>query len=296
MEYRYECGMSVRHVMKKTVVTSSTTMTSSESGTERMRSLIEMDVKAQPGFPRHDVKMFAIDGYSKISSESFSYKSINNNYTSVYERSVSNKIIGGGDDNRKFIEHYTKTSGRGDEQPVVVVMRERSQLHAPEWLEERKSSTTEKQDVEISNINVFLKYPSYYTPGKNETEDKVNESKIQAEVAKREKPDIPVIPDEEDEGEDEDEEDSEEEYDEFEEEFVVMEVRRKPVWHRGLEMPKPQPEKVGIPIEDLLELPTPKADQESAPEEKLIDEKIDSVERPPVVHAELPDFCILDNL
>ena len=451
--------------MKKTVVTSSTTESSSESESpERKRSLVEMQAKGQPAFPRHDVKMFARDGYS-MSSESFSYKSVNNNnHSSVYERSITTKTIGGGDENRIYLEHFTKSSD--DEQPIVVmvkgrsqigvpdwleerkspekerrdvdsnicvflkyplgysptrveprdranesrirpevakrdkqeipvlldedhdksdeqivvVMRDRSQIGVPDWLEERKSPGTQRRDVAISNINVFLRYPRGYSPRKGEPRDRANESRIRPEVAKRDKQEIPVLPDEDDgkgksdeqivvvmrntsqfdvpdwleerespgtqrrdvdisninvflryprgysprkveprdraneswvrpevakrdkqqipviPDEDEDEEESDEEYDEFEEEIVVMNVRRNPIWRKGLEIPKPQPQKAGLPIEDLLEIPTLQTQQESTPDELLIDEKIESVERSPVVFAEFPDLGILDNL
>ena len=488
MEYSSECGMSVRQVMKRTVVTSTTTTSSGIESDRGNRSLVEMTTKQAPGFPRHDVKMFARDEFSTMSSGSFSNG--RNSYGSVYERSFTTKTIGGGGESRRFIEHITKPSGggdehpivlvrkersqidlpewmrerkspnaerrgvdlfnvnvflkypsgyslskrkpeadgvnenkirpevakrdkteipmipddeeeeeehitkpsdRGDEHPIVLVRKERSQIDVPEWMEERKSPNAERRGVDISNLKVFLKYPSGYSLRKRKPEaDRVNESKIRPEVAKRDKTEIPMIPDDEEEEEehitkpsdrgdehpivlvrkersqidvpewmeerkspnaerrgvdisnlkaflkypsgyslrkrkpeadrvneskirpevakrdkteipmildddDEEEEESDEEYDEFEEEIVIVDIRRKPIWRKGLEIPKPQPQKAGVPIEDLLEIPTLKAKQESAPD-KSIDEKIDSTERPPVVFAELPDFGVLENL
>lgn len=252
-----------------------------------------MSAKGVPGFPRHDVKMFPREEFSSMSSESFSYNSNSNHFGSVYGRSVTTTTtIGGDGENRRFIEHFTKSCGRGDEQPITVVMKERSRSDLPEWMEVRASPETERRNVDSYNISVLLKYPGYYTLRKTESDDNANESKIHPEVAKREKAEI-VLSLEED---DEDEEESDEEYDEFEEEIVVVDVRRKPVWRRGLEIPKPQPQKVGVAIEDLLEVPMLQAKQESADDQLLIDEKIEHVERPPVVYAELPAFGVLDHL
>ena len=388
MEYSSGRGMSVRQVMKRTVVTSTTT-TSSEIESDRgKRSMVEMTTKQAPGFPRHDVKMFARDEFSTMSSGSFSNGSYS--YGSVYERSFTTKTIGGGGESRRFIEHITKPAGREDEDPIVLVRKERSQIDVPEWMRERKSPNSERRDIEISNINAFLRYPSdCYSLRKRKPEaDRINEGKIRPEVAKRDKTEIPLILDDDEEEEEritkpfrggdehpivlvrkersqidvpewmeerkspnakrrgieisninaflrypsdyfslrrrtpeadrvneskirpevakrdkteipmildddeEEEEESDEEYDEFEEEIVIVDVRRKPIWRKGLEIPKPQPQKAGVPIEDLLEIPTLKAaKQESAPD-KLIDEKIDSMERPPVVYAELPDLSV----
>ena len=284
MEYSFECGMRVRFVMKKTVVTSSTTTTSSG----RKRSLVEIEPRGEP-FPRHDVKLVPKENYSIMSSESFCSFDINNNYDSVYERSVTTKTTEGSE-NRRFIE-FTKSSGHVDEQPIVVIIKNRTQVDAPEWMEKRQYSAIERR--EILNPEHFLKYPKDYSTKKKETEDIANESKIRPDDAKRDKQVIPVLPDEED--DEDDEEESVEEYDEFEEEIVVVNVTRKPTWRKGLEIPKPQPEKDGIPIEDLLEIPTLEDKRESVLDELLIDEEIESVERPPVVFAELLDFSILDN-
>ena len=70
-----------------------------------------------------------------------------------------------------------------------------------------------------------------------------------------------------------------------------MEVTRKARFPKALETPKPEPEKVGVPIEDLLEIPTLQVQQESAPVDELFfEEKIEAVERQPQVFSGAPDF------
>ena len=64
-------------------------------------------------------------------------------------------------------------------------------------MKERESPESE-QEVGISNINVFLKYPTNYTSRKKEPDDKLTESKIYPEVAKRNKQVFPILTDEED--------------------------------------------------------------------------------------------------
>ena len=145
------------------------------------------------------------------------------------------KTIGEGEN--RFVEYFTNSSDHGNEQPFVVVMRNKSQIIVPGWMVERKSQETEYRDVESSNIDVFRKYPNDYSMKKEEPEDKVSEDKILPEVAKRDKRVIPVLLTEEDD-EDDEEEESEEEYDEFEEEIVVIDVRRKPMWRKSLKNSK----------------------------------------------------------
>ena len=62
----------------------------------------------------------------------------------------------------------------------------------PEWMEVRKSPESE-QEVDISNIDVFLKYTSDFIPEKKGPEKTVNESEIYPEVAKRDKQVIPAV-------------------------------------------------------------------------------------------------------
>ncbi|XP_068677847.1 protein starmaker-like isoform X2 [Montipora foliosa] len=226
-------------------------------------------------------------------------------YSSVYKSTVVTKTTGGGE-NGSVVERFTTSSD--DKDPIMVVKRDR-QINMPDWMEEGKSPGTKSQDVSNSNIRIFLKYPGNDAKDKRKQDEIANESKILPEVAKQDKPDIflldlenvvkeiekeksevkkmdqevkPVAPeptsgsDDEDESEDEDEEG---EYDEFEEELVIIEVNRKYRYPKGLEVPKSEPEKVGIPIEDLLNVPTMQLEQESAPDEKLvIEEKIVPVE------------------
>lgn len=217
-------------------------------------------------------------------------------YSSVYKSTVVTKTTGGGE-NGSVVERFTTSSD--DKDPIMVVKRDR-QINMPDWMEEGKSPGTKSQDVSNSNIRIFLKYPGNDVKNKREQDEIANESKILPEVAKQDKPDIflldledavkkiekeksevkkmdqevkPVAPeptsgsDDEDESEDEDEEG---EYDEFEEEIVIIEVNRKYRYPKGLEVPKSEPEKVGIPIEDLLNFPTMQLEQESAPDEKLV--------------------------
>jgi len=138
-----------------------------------------------------------------------------------------------------------------------------------------------------------LKYSNCYVPKLVSPDPrKVQyESTIRPEIAKRDNS-VPLLQDFEDDDED-DEDDEEEEYDEFEEVIVIVDVRRKPVWHRGLELPKAEQQKVGVPIQDLLQLPTRRVKRESAQDKlsidnnsndiTIIDEKIESVQRHAVV-------------
>ena len=295
----------------------------------KQESLINVEIKGQSNeraFPRHDLtKTVENKGHTIITTESSGGNKNGDSYSSVYKRTVVTKTIGGGE-NRRLVEQATKSSGRNSEHPIVVAKKDNSQIDIPEWIEERKSPETQRRHPGMSDISVHLKYPSDYAPKKKEPEERVNESKIRAEVSKRDKPDISILslddvveekekgkeevkksektevhsappqPASGDSEEEDDDDEEEEEYDEFEEEIVVLEVKRRPRYHKGLETPKPEPEKVGVPIEDLLEIPTLQVDQESAPEDELpIDEKIEAVQRPPVVFCELPDFGILGN-
>ena len=255
--------------MKKTEITST-------SPTTRFQS----QSAVKQSFERRDVKKFSKEVYSTLSSESFSFKSMNTQYSSVYERSFTTKSIGGGE-TRRYLESHTKTSDRSDEQPLVAVVKDKSQVNVPEWLEEQNSPELKRRGVNSLNIDIFLTYPSNSTERKNGHEDTARESMIRPEVAKRDEQVIPVFPVEDDYEEDED--------DEFEEEIVVVDVVRHPLWRKGLQIPKPQPKKAGKPIADLLEVPTLQPKQKSTSEDLLIDEKVESVERPHMVFAE-PDF------
>lgn len=291
----------------------------------REERLINFEVKGE-AFPKHDVKTVENKGYTTtITTGSPGGKTEGNSYSSVYKRTVVTKTIGG-PENRSVVEHST-TSSRGEgEQPIWVVKKEKSKFDVPEWMEESKSPEEKRKNPELSDISVQLKYPGGYKSQMKEPDEKANESKIRPAVATREKPDISILSlekiarenekkkdeikgsektevqstppladkeadDDDEDEEEEDEEEDEEEYDEFEEEIVVMEVTRKARFPKALETPKPEPEKVGVPIEDLLEIPTLQVQQESAPVDELFfEEKIEAVERQPQVFSEAPDF------
>ena len=279
-------------------------------------SRVKLHIKGQP-FQTHNINMSERRGHTTITTGS----SASDNPTSntVYQRSVITKTIGGGDGGTKIVEHSTKTSTHDGEHPIMVVKKEKSQINMPEWMVKQSSPETKGKTAEMSDINIHLKYSSDYNPKKKDLEPSVNENRIHPKVAKQDKPEIsmltlgdvvnekekgdekkadkteeksepPQAADEEDEDEDDDDdEDEDEEVDEFEEEIVVMEVRRKPRYHKALEIAQPEKKKAGIPIEDLLELPTMEVAQESAPDENLIDEKVEAQERQPIEY-EAPDI------
>ena len=176
--------------------------------------------------------------------------------------------------------------------PVLSVQREKPAFVTPEWMEERPSPKTRRRNPEVSDISNLLKYLNSYVP-KMVSPDPVKvqyESTIRPEVAKRDNS-VPLLQD----FEVDDEDDEDEEYDEFEEVIVIVDVQRKPVWHRGLELPKAETQKVGVPIQDLLQLPTRRVKRESAQAKlsvdsnsndiTIIDEKIEFVQRPVVVQV-----------
>ena len=249
--------------------------------------------------------------------------------SSVYKKSVVTKKMDG-DENRSELQRSTTSSD--DENQIVVVKTDRK-IDMPDWMEESKSPGTKRQNLDSSDISIHLKYPTKDVTDKKEPGEKAKESKIQAELAKRDRPDIsidddlkdllkhkenekpevkrtekemkPASPeptpdddedDENEDDEDEDDEDEEGEYDEFEEEIVIIEVNRKYRFPKGMEAPKPVPEKVGIPIEDLLEIPIMQIQQESTPDDKHLmeEEDIESTERPPIVFSE-PDWTLLNK-
>lgn len=250
--------------------------------------------------------------------------------SSVYKKSVVTKKMDG-DENRSELQRSTTSS---DDKNQIVVVKTDRKIDMPDWMEESKSPGTKRQNLDSSDISIHLKYPTKDVTDKKEPGEKAKESKIQAELAKRDRPDIsidddlkdllkhkenekpevkrtekemkPAPPeptpdddedDENEDDEDEDDEDEEGEYDEFEEEIVIIEVNRKYRFPKGMEAPKPVPEKVGIPIEDLLEIPIMQIQQESTPDDKHLmeEEDIESTERPPIVFSE-PDWTLLNKL
>lgn len=217
--------------------------------------------------------------------------------SSANQRSIVTETIGGGKaltEGRRALEHPTTFPDHGDdtESPVMVVQKDKSQVEMPEWMEERKSPETRRRSREILDISYLLKYPKSGRKKDRPDPRRVQyESTIRPEVAKRDKAVISMLSLEDSDDEDDD--------DEFEEVIIVMDVQRRPIWRRGLERARPEPQKVGVPIEDLLKdlkPPTPKVKRESTPDGHSIDEKIESVERPPAVHEAMDLAGILENL
>lgn len=282
-------------------------------------SHVKVDIKGQP-FQTHNINMFERRGHTTITTDTSAGANPTATNT-IYQRSVITKTIGGGEGGTKIVERSTKTSSHGGEDPTMIVKKEKSEINVPEWMVEQSSPEAKDKTPEMSDINIHLKYSSEYNPKKKDLESSVNESRIHPEVAKRDKPVISMLTlgdvvkeiekgdeketkkteekpappqaaaeededkDDDDDDDDDEDDDDDGEVDEFEEEIVVMEVRRKPRYHKALEIAKPVKEKVGIPIEDLLELPTIEVAQESAPDHDLIDEKVEAVERQPTPYV-----------
>lgn len=291
LEYSYGQAMRVQHAAKENGFISNANSTSflSESKQQK-RSHVDMVTNESSVFSRNGVKSYNVKLFTitKMSSESFSYISTNNHHSTFHEFKVLSEVTGGDGENRRFIEHFTKSSGAKVEQQIVVVMREKPE-EVTQQMQELESSTKELDNADIFSISDLLKYPSDYAPKTKVSKTKVKEGDIQLEKNKFNKMELTVS------AEEDEEEESDDEYDEFEEEIVIVDVRRKPFWRKGLEIPKPPPEKVGIPIEDLLEIPTLNTTQESCPDEFLIDEKVDYVENPPVLNAEFPSLSAWES-
>lgn len=81
--------------------------------------------------------------------------------------------------------------------------------------------------------------------------------------------------------------------DECEEEIVATIGMRKEYFPDWLEIVQPEPEKIGVPIEDILATPTKQleTDEPDPKDEVLVDEEeIEAKERPPVVReTHVPD-------
>lgn len=254
--------------------------TSTKTTSVRKKSEAKMELK-RPPFGLYKITMFCPQDHASTTESrqwhssangGISYKSLK--YQSVFSETI--RLGGNG--------HH------GGESSVEVVTEENPAFVTPDWMEERSSLETKRRNPEVSDINNLLKYPNSYVP-KMASPDPMKvpyESTIRPEVAKRDNS-VPVLQD----FEVDDEDDEDEEYDEFEEVIVIVDVQRKPVWHRGLELPKAETQKVGIPIQDLLQLPTRRVKRESAlgklsidsnnNDITIIDEKIEFVQRPAVV-------------
>lgn len=284
--------MRVQQTVKEKGAISNTNSTSFQSASKQQkRSLVGMVTNESSAFPKNGVKSYNVKLFTitKMSSESFSYTSTNNHYSTFHEFTVLSEITGGDGENRRFIEHFTKSFGVRVKQQIVIVMREKPEEEVTQQMQELESSTKELNNANVLSISDLLKYPSDYAPKRKVSKTKVREGDIQLEKSKFNKMDVTVSVEEDE------EEESDEEYDEFEEEIVIVDVRRKPLWRKGLEIPKPPPEKVGVPIEDLLEILTLNKTQESCPDELLINEKVDYVENPPVLNAEFPGLSFWEN-
>ena len=171
--------------------------------------------------------------------------------------------------------------------PVLPVQKEKPEFVTPEWMEERPSPETKHRNPDVLDINILLTYPSGYVPKRNAPDPRKMqyESTIRPEVAKRDNS-APVLRDEDFEEDDDDE---------FEEEIIVVDVQRQPLWRKGLAKPKPERPKVGVPIHHLLQLPARRVKQESVPDRFFIDEKVESVQRPPMNYEAVDLKSILEK-
>ena len=182
---------------------------------------------------------------------------------------------------------HPEVTKRDNAVPVLPVQKEKPEFVTPEWMKERPSPETKRRNPEVLDINILLKYPSGYVPKSSAPDPKrvQYESTIRPEVAKRDNS-APVLRDEDFENDDDDE---------FEEVFVVVDVQRKPLWRKGLAKPKPERPKVGVPIHHLLQLPTLRVKREPAPDRLFTDEKVESVQRPPMNYEAMDLKGILEN-
>ena len=303
MAYLERNESQTRRVVQSSM-TSTTTRTSSVRRASSERSEVKMEIKG-PAFEQQEITMFTRHGFTP-STESRQWQSSGNtriNYSSFDQQSLVFDTSSGGRalaEGRSVAEHRTKSPDRSNEPhspPVEVVLKEKSQFKIPEWMEEKKSPEEKRKSSYTSQINLLLKYPTNYSPKRNSPDPKKvqHERPIHPEVTTREKAAIPILSLDDFNKEDEDDDDGDDD-DEFEEVIVVMDVQRRPIWRKGLEKPKPQAVKAGVPVEDLLQVPTPKVKRETVPDKLSIDERIEYVERPPLVHEALDLAGILDNL
>ena len=238
----------------------------------------------------HDTREFSRQDHASM-TESRSWHSVNNrgiNYNSHNQPTLATEMIGGGKAMRAM-GHPTMSADSDDESSVVVVQKEKPTFVTPDWMEERPSPETKRRNPDVLDINILLKYPSGYVPKRNTPDPrKVQyESTIRPEVANRDNS-TPVLRVEDFEDDDDD--------DEFEEVIVVVDVQRKPLWRKGLAKPKPERPKFGVPIHNLLQLPTRRVKREPAPDNLFTDEKVESVQRPPLNYEAMDLEGILKNL
>ena len=290
-----------RRVVRTSMV-STTTRTTSLRRVSSERREVKMEIKGSP-FPAQEVNLFTRHVFDS-STESMRWQSGSNNsidFNSFDRRSLPFNTSGVGrtqTEARGMTENGSKSSSRDYEPPMEAVVKEKSDIQTPEWMEEKQSPEPKRKIYDTALIDLLLKYPLDNSPNASILDPKKTkyESRIRPEVAKREKAAIPILS--LDDFDKKDDNDDDDDYDEFEEVIVVMDVQRKPIWRKGLEKPKPQPFKVGTRVEDLLQLPAamPKVKSYNDTDKSSVDEKIESVERPPVVHEGLDLEGILENL
>lgn len=285
-----------RRVVQSSMVSTATRTTSVRRVTSES-SEVKMETK-RSSFPAQEVTLFTRHGFDS-STEFRRWKSSSSNsieFNSFDQRSLLFNTSGGNrrlNEARDVTEHGSKSPDRDREPPLKAVVKEKSEIQTPDWMEEKESPELKRKIYDTATIDLLLKYPLDNSPKANilDLRKTKYESPIRPEVAKREKAAIPILSLDDFDKQDEDDED-----DEFEV-IVVLDVQRRPTWRKGLERPKPQPVKVGARVEDLLQLPgKPKVKPESDLDMSAVDERIEYVERPLVAHEGLDLTGILDNL
>lgn len=237
----------------------------------------------------HDTRAFSRQDHTSVTESRLWYSVANRgiNYNSFNQPLRASEMIGG-DKVMRSMGHPTMSADLDDESSVVVVQKEKPALETPDWMEERPSPEPKRRNPDVLDINILLKYPSSYVPKSNAPDPRrvQYESAIRPEFAKRDNA-TPVLRDEDFDDDDDDE---------FEEVIVVVDVQRKPLWRKGLAKPKPQRPKFGVPIHNLLQLPTRRLKREPAPDNLLTDEKVESVQRPPMNYEAMDLEGIWKNL
>lgn len=272
-------------------MTSTTTKTASFRSQRTEHQEVKMEIK-RSSYGSHDMQVISQQDHASMTESRRWHSGQNrgNNYSSFNQLSFASKMIGGGKaitEGWRVIGDPTMSADRDDESSVVVVQKEKPAFVTPEWMEERPSPEAKRRNPDVLDINILLKYPSGDLPKKNSPDPRKMqyESTIRPEVAKRDNS-TPMLLDEDFEDDDDDE---------FEEVIVIVDVQRNPLWRKGLAKPKPERPKFGVAIHNLLELPTRRTKQESAPDELFTDEKIESVQRPPMNYEAMDLQSILEN-
>ena len=272
-------------------MTSTTTKTTSirSQRTEHREVRMEMEGSSHGS---HDMQAFSRQDHASMTEPRQWYSGNNRsiNYSSFDQPSLVREMIGGGKamtEGWRAVGHPTMSADRDDESSVIVVQKEKPAFVTPEWMEERPSPKTKRRNPDVLDINILLKYPSGYVPKRSAPDPRrvQYESTIRPEVAKRDNS-APVLRDE----------DFDDDDDEFEEVIVVVDVQRKPLWRKGLAKPKPERPKFGVPIHNLLQLPTRRVKRQPAPDNLFTDEKLESVQRPPMNYEAMDLEGILGNL